>query len=402
MKDCPRLSTGMKKNINSILNNSKIVIAAHIYASGPALELEEYLRNKVCNLLFIGHHFSYSKNKTSFFRFYERGKIKKTNIFRRSFFPEILLLMIEAVLTILWTAKRRLRFNYFIGSDNYSTYLGLILKKLGIVKNVILYTIDFVPNRFSNYFLNKIYLFFDRQCLEHCDSIWNVSDEISRVRDRYIRVDPDKKVKQITVPLGVWKERIPKVEISKRKRRIVFMGHILEKQGVSEVIKAMPKILEFNPNIRFLVVGDGEYLNNLKILSKKLELSNKVIFTGYVKDHKIIEKYLVNSLIAVATYKPDKNSFTYFADPGKIKNYLAAGLPIVLTDVPAISKILVEKECGLIVRCDHEDIAEKIISLLQNKKKLSDYSQNSLKYSEEFDWNNIFGKALVDTLNETS
>jgi len=43
---------------------------------------------------------------------------------------------------------------------------------------------------------------------------------------------------------------------------------------------------------------------------------------------------LSSASIGLATYLESEESFTQFADPGKLKNYLAAGLPIVMTRVP--------------------------------------------------------------------
>ena len=121
----------MKINTIQILNNSKVIISAHIFASGPALELEEFLKNKVKTLLFIGHHFSYSKNKTSFYRLYKKGKTVKKTMFKRTFVPDVVMLFVESILTFLWVIKTREKFDYFIGSDNYSSFLGLVLKRLG-------------------------------------------------------------------------------------------------------------------------------------------------------------------------------------------------------------------------------------------------------------------------------
>ena len=115
---------------------------------------------------------------------------------------------------------------------------------------------------------------------------------------------------------------------------------------------------------------------------------------GYIKDHKDVEKILSKSTVAVATYKPDPESFTYFADPGKIKNYLACGLPVFLTDVPSIAKKLEKEKCGIICSYNEVDVGKKIINLLSDKKKLDLYSTNAKKFAKDFDWNIIFEKAL--------
>ena len=47
-------------NISQKLRNLKVVIVTHVFATGPAQELEEYLKERVKFLIFIGHPFSFA------------------------------------------------------------------------------------------------------------------------------------------------------------------------------------------------------------------------------------------------------------------------------------------------------------------------------------------------------
>jgi glycosyltransferase involved in cell wall biosynthesis len=207
-------------------------------------------------------------------------------------------------------------------------------------------------------------------------------------------------VPQLTVPLGIWEKRIPKVPFEKRNRyRMVFMGHILKKQGLDIVIDSFPAILKKLPKTELLIVGTGDYESSLKMQVKKLKLERNVTFAGYIENHEDVEKMLSQSMVAVATYKPDPESFTYFADPGKIKNYLAAGLPVILTDVPPIAREIELKKCAVITGYNDREFTSSAIELLARPRKLRQYSKNALKYAKNFDWENIFPGALEKTLN---
>jgi len=67
----------MKINLERKLKKLNLVIASHIYATGPALDLEEFLQSKVKSLFFVGHPFSYRKKTNSFYRIYAEGELKK-------------------------------------------------------------------------------------------------------------------------------------------------------------------------------------------------------------------------------------------------------------------------------------------------------------------------------------
>ncbi|WP_412733230.1 glycosyltransferase [Minisyncoccus archaeiphilus] len=86
---------------------------------------------------------------------------------------------------------------------------------------------------------------------------------------------------------------------------------------------------------------------------------------------------------------PEKN-FTYYTDPGKIKNYLGCGLPILISNVPPIAVELDKNKCGAIIGNNPEDIAEKVVELLSDGESLKKYRENVLEYRKQFDWDYIF------------
>lgn len=389
----------MKKNLKEKLKKLSIVISSHVSASGPALDLEEYLKDKAKSLLFIGHPFSAKKGTPSFFRSYGDGCVKEGCAVAGRKLPEGFVYIKEAVYTFLWVLKKKSSVDLYIGSDNFLAYLGLLLKTVGKVKKVVFYTIDYVPERFDNSILNKLYHFFDRQCVKKADIVWNLSEKIAEARKDYQGLEGDGLAEQIVVPVGIWLERTRKNRRVKREKdRIVFLGHLIKKQGLQVVIDAMAELSRKFSKAKLIIIGTGSYGPALKRRVKKNSLQEKVLFLGFIEDHKQVEKELAKASIAVATYVPIPESFTYFTDPGKIKSYLAAGLPVVLTDVPQIAKDLVKKKCGLITNYDTVSICETITELLSDETKLSRYSKNALKYASNFDWNEIFENALENSI----
>lgn len=390
----------MKNNLLQKLKDLNIVIASHVFATGPALELEEYLKEKAKSLLFIGLPFSSRRDKKHFARYHKSGKLTDQSFGTGIKFPSFFQYLRDALYVILKTLSFPGKVNLFIGSDNFSAYIGLIFKWLGKTDKVVLYTIDYLPNRFKNPILNSIYHFLDRQCLKYCDIVWNVSPVMASAREQFGGIKIEKSSLQIVVPLGVWYNRIPKVPFAKRKRyQIIFMGHLLEKQGLDVVLESLPKLLKQLPRLRLMVLGTGEYEDHLKGLVKKLKIEDRVIFTGYVERHEDIEEELAKSALALAMYKPDPKSFTNWSDPGKLKNYLAAGLPIVLTSVPWIAKELQRKRCAVICEYNVESFSQAILKVLSNDKTMQEYSRNATEFSKHFDWDDVFASALNKTLD---
>lgn len=397
----------MKKKLNNQLKSLNVAIVTHVFVSGPALDLEQYLKGKVASLLLIGHPLFFKKRNeinakeiVSYYKIYKKGNLQKVHQGINWQLPDLFLYLKDAFYTFWWVLIFPKKIDLYIGSDNFSAFIGIILKRLGKVEDVVLYTIDYLPQRFSNPLLNALYHFFDRQCLKYCKIIWNVSDKISLAREEVAGLNRDDYAEQITVPLGIWYKRIPKLSINdKSKYQLVFLGHLLEKQGLDLVIDSLTKISTKIPEIKLLVIGTGSYEKHLKAKVHKKRLEKYVQFTGYIEDHMEIESLLAKSTLAVAMYKPDPSSFTYNADPGKIKNYLSAGLPVILTDVPPIAKDLESKKCGMISAYQVNDFANKVIDLLFHKNKLKQYSLNATLYAKKFDWDVIYNIALGKTIN---
>ena len=114
---------------------------------------------------------------------------------------------------------------------------------------------------------------------------------------------------------------------------MLFVGHLLEKQGVQLVLKAIPDIRKTIIDFDFSIIGKGNYEPALRRLVKELGIEDCVLFAGYKSD-KEMEQLASRCACAVAPYDMKTDTWTRYADPGKIKNYLASALPVILTDVP--------------------------------------------------------------------
>jgi glycosyltransferase involved in cell wall biosynthesis len=207
---------------------------------------------------------------------------------------------------------------------------------------------------------------------------------------------------QKLVPVGMWKQSLAHVPFAHiHKHTAVFLGHILKKQGVQYVISAMPAINKYIPDFRLLVMGGGEYLDTLKRQVRDLHIEHSVVCTGFITDHKVIEDKLSHCALGIALYDRNDNgklNFSYFGSPTKVKVYLAAGLPVLMTDVPYNAREMEKEGCGKIITTDPEDIAKQMISILSRQTDLEAMRTNVIRYRKQFDWEDIFANALKDLI----
>ena len=73
--------------------------------------------------------------------------------------------------------------------------------------------------------------------------------------------------------------------------------------------------------------------------------------------------------------------------------YLAASLPIIAAEGTLPSDVLIDDQNGFFIH-NSSELAEKIIRLLDNREKLTEFGSNSKKMVQKFDWKNVCKQIL--------
>lgn len=380
------------------LKNKKIIVLAHILTTVPADDLKQFLLSEsVAELLFIGHPLIYKTGRPgSFLEYYQRGKLKKRIQYPNFNLPSIILYLKDFVLTLFWVLRTRKRWDYIIALDNLNTLSALLLRKMRRVKKVAYYTINFVPQRFGNQVLNNFYHAIDAFAVRHADMTWNISPRIKEGRENVRGLTGPAYARQITVPIGVWPDRTPQKKLSEIQReRLIYAGGLLPHQGIQIVLDAVPLIAKQIPSFRFVIIGMGTYEEALRRQVKKLHIEKYVEFLGYFEKHEEVEEQLARSGLAVAMYSKALDKWSYYADPSKIKAYLAAGLPVITTSLTYIANDLEIKHCGIIVDYNKVSVADAVVSLVKNETIYKKYRENAFKFVRQLSWNNIYREAFI-------
>lgn len=389
------------QKFEDLIKNKAIVISTHEFASGFAQYLEEYLsQNKIKNLLYI-HHPLYLKSEIkSGFRRYENGELIKEYILNSKETSAIFSFTTSFLKNIFWVFESGKRWDLYIGSNNLNALSGLFLKKIGLVKKCVFYTVDFIPDRFTNKFLNNIYLWIDGLCTKYCDETWILSPRVIEGRHKYLHLDKKYDKKQILVPEGVFLRRIKHLPFEKiKKHTAVFVGHLVERMGLQMVIKAIPDVIKNIPDFKLIIIGRGGYEENLKELVKSLGVDKNVQFAGYIKNHKDVENLIASCAVGIACYKKDDSSFTYYAEPSKTKVYLGAGIPVIMTDMFYNAYDIEKKGAGIVVDYDEKSITKSVVRMLNDEDKLKEYKEKAVSFIKEYDWELIFQKNLLRVFN---
>ena len=115
---------------------------------------------------------------------------------------------------------------------------------------------------------------------------------------------------------------------------------------------------------------------------------------GFIEDPRDVEKYLKTASLGMAVYDPEHNLKRY-TDPGKVKWYLSQGVPVVMTKIGNISKMIEDKKCGFVIEYEVKKLTDVITKYFQNQVEMESMMRNSVKLASNYRWEYIFDRVFA-------
>jgi glycosyltransferase involved in cell wall biosynthesis len=195
------------------------------------------------------------------------------------------------------------------------------------------------------------------------------------IRDRFLKVNPNT-VDINNFPLSNEIEFTDTV--IQKENKICFIGNISSIRGIIEVVKALEQT-----DIRLDLAG--EIPEDLKRILVALPAWHKVNELGFVNRQQSLEIKL-SSIAGIVTFLPLPNHIN--AQPNKIFEYMASGLPVIGSNFPLWTEIIEKNNCGICV--DPEDpqaIAKAINYLINNPEEALIMGERGKKLvRERYNW----------------
>jgi glycosyltransferase involved in cell wall biosynthesis len=173
-----------------------------------------------------------------------------------------------------------------------------------------------------------------------------------------------------------------KYGIKSNQRILIYVG-TLSGRNLVILIRAFKKITEHHEGVRLFLVGEGEEKKKLHRLVERLDISDQVVFTGYLA-YQLVSAFL--ELVQVAISPIPKNDIYNIQPPLKTLEYLASGLPIIATNTVANRIFIKNGINGILVSDDEESIFRGMDRLLSDEKLCSSLSSNAKISAKSFDW----------------
>lgn len=171
---------------------------------------------------------------------------------------------------------------------------------------------------------------------------------------------------------------------------IIYIGGIFKERGAITLVESINILKKTFPDILLMFVGEpvGDSIIQLNQKIEKYGLKENIIFLGHVP-YKDIQAYLNLANVAVClNYPTAEYSELTIGNNRKICDYMAAGLPLVVSDVGETGRMLYVKECGIIVDpTDPRSVANGIKVLLSDPGVSRQMGANARKaVCEKYNW----------------
>ena len=201
------------------------------------------------------------------------------------------------------------------------------------------------------------------------------------------------------IPNGVSPSDFPVTPLPIRDGRepvLLYIGTLADWQGLDIVIKALPKILEQQP-VRLRILGRGRSRQR-KMLAKqirKLGLDEYVLVQPAVPHHEI-PAVIASADLCVAPLGLNDRNVTQGACPIKVLEYMAAGRPLLASNMPIVRELVREDVDGLLFSPnDPDDLARQANQLLKDMELSKRLAESAAGYvREKFTWHESQKKLL--------
>ncbi len=125
---------------------------------------------------------------------------------------------------------------------------------------------------------------------------------------------------------------------------LIYVGHVTRTRGLQQVIAALAHPSLADLPLRFRIVGAGAHRTALQALSRDLNLADRVVFHGWV-DSREVPALVARCQVGVIPHL--KTEHTDTTVPNKLFDFMAAGLPVLVSNAVPMERIAREQDCGL-------------------------------------------------------
>lgn len=174
----------------------------------------------------------------------------------------------------------------------------------------------------------------------------------------------------------------PLPQFADGKLNILYLGRMEQRKGPKYFIRAIPLIRRHFPNTRFIVAGEGKLRPAFEEFVARRGWRD-VVFTGRVAAEDMPAMYASAHVYCAPNTGGESQGVV-------LLEALAAGRPVVASDIPGFRTVIREKQDGLLVPPkNHEELAWAVCYLLGDEAERHRLAAAGPKRAADFSWQSV-------------
>ncbi|HLF55102.1 MAG TPA: glycosyltransferase family 4 protein [Candidatus Nanoarchaeia archaeon] len=174
---------------------------------------------------------------------------------------------------------------------------------------------------------------------------------------------------------GIEDVKIEKFERPLKDEKIVlFLGRVTLQKGPDYFIETAKKVLEYEPNTKFVIVGDGDMLPRIINRAAELNIADKVIFTGALEGEDVHKAFQIADLYVM----PSVSEPFGLVALESLKN----GTPALISKTSGVAEVL--KHVLKANFWDVNEMTNKIVSVLRHKPLQEELRERGKQEAQKF------------------
>ena len=233
--------------------------------------------------------------------------------------------------------------------------------------------------------VNQFVYDLEKEGMHAADAIIAVSNFTKNKVIQHYGVPPDKvHVVHNAVEFNYNKFDNKEFGMNGRSKIVLFLGRITLQKGPDYFLYAAKKVLEVEPNIRFIVAGTGDMTTQMIEKAAELGIADKVLFTGFLTGADIDKAYQMADLYVMPSV----------SEPFGITPLEAMrnSTPTVISKQSGVSEVI--NSCLKVDFWDIDKMANQIIGVLRYKELHEALKENGFLEVQKFSWDDSASKCI--------
>lgn len=168
---------------------------------------------------------------------------------------------------------------------------------------------------------------------------------------------------------------------------VIYLGRLKKYKSIDHLLFAFSQTLKKIPEAKLVVVGEGDFKGNLINLASRLNIKDKVEFTGFVSQQEKVER-LQEAWVAVCPSLKEGWGLTNIEAN-------ACGTPVIASNVPGLKDSVVPGQTGLLFEYgDVQKLSDYLTKLLSDAEYREELREGGLSWAKRFNWDEAATKTL--------